>query len=93
MKLDMRSGYSRLILRTAVAALAGLAVWAVLSGVLEKRMRDEQRAIYHSDLALLGGNLSLIFNTRLALANSLEAFVHTTYDSPDLRTKDRKSVV
>ena len=87
MKYSFRSGLLGIFLRTFLAVLVGLALWAALSGVLEKRLRKEQRVMHLSKLTFYGGNLSLIINTRLALANSLEAFVHTFQDYPDLQSK------
>jgi signal transduction histidine kinase/sensor domain CHASE-containing protein len=87
MKLNVRSGLLGIFLRTFLTVLAGLAVWAALSGVLEKRLREEQRVMHISKLTFYGGNVSLVVNTRLALANSLEAFVHTFLDYPDLQSR------
>lgn len=86
-KFSFRSGLSGILLRSFVAAAAGLVLWFALSGALEKRLLEERKAEYRSNLSFYGSNLSLIVNTRLALANSLEAFTHTFHDCPDLRSK------
>lgn len=87
MKLNLRSESSVVVLRTLLAVAVGFALWFVSSLALEKRLYEEQRAKHLSELAPYGASLSLTVNTRLALANSLEAFVHTDLQDPELKSK------
>ncbi len=87
MKTVFRSGSSAAILRAAAALMFGLAIWVFSTNFFEQKLLQEQKAKHIVDLTPYGSNLATIFNTRLALANSLEAFVRSESNDSELRLK------
>jgi signal transduction histidine kinase/sensor domain CHASE-containing protein len=87
MKPSLRSGSSIAVFRTIAAALAGLALFLPLSIFIEGKLLEEQKTKHLAELTPYGSNLSLMINTRLALANSLEAFVRAGRKDSDFRSK------
>ncbi len=87
MKTRLRHGSTTAGLRALATLVTAIALWFFATSLFEEKLLEEQRVKHLSELTPYGSNLSTLINTRLALANSLEAFVRSERNVRDLKTK------